>query len=101
MVTATGSGLPTMEQFFTLDQEDSFLVSVKMLGTNLSASWVSPVVADATEWVNIDITNDDRALVVPFDNDDFVTYDAMPMNGLTKPLIESVFVGSAGSLCCK
>jgi alpha-galactosidase len=80
VVTATGSGLPKMEQYFTLDQNDSFLVRVAMAGTNLSANWMGPVVVDSTGWVNIGITNDNRALVVPFDNDGFVTYDAMPMN---------------------
>lgn len=28
VVTATGSGLPTMKQYFTLDQNDSFLIRV-------------------------------------------------------------------------
>ena len=80
MVTATGGGRPTMEQYFTLDQNDSFLVRVNMVGTNLSANWMGPVVVDATGWVNIGINNDNRALVVPFDNDGFSTYDARPMN---------------------
>jgi alpha-galactosidase len=80
IVTATGSGLPMMKQYFTLDQNDSFLVQVAMVGTNLSANWMGPVVVDTTGWVNIGITNDNCALVVPFDNDGFVTYDAMPMN---------------------
>jgi autotransporter-associated beta strand protein len=80
VVTATGSGLPEMEQYFTLDQNDSFLVRVAMVGTNLSANWMGPVVLDSTGWVNIGITNDNHALVVPFDNDGFVTYNAMPMN---------------------
>ena len=80
IVTATGHGLPTMNQYFTFDQNDSFLVRVDMTGTNLSANWMGPVVVDSTGWVNIGITNDNRALVVPFDNDGFVSYDAMPMN---------------------
>ena len=71
IVTATGKGLPTMKQYFTLDQNDSFLVSVSMVGTNLSANWMGPVVVDSTGWVNIGVTNDNRALVVPFDNDGF------------------------------
>ena len=80
VVTATGSGLPVMQQHFTLDQNDSFLVRVDMVGTNLSANWMGPVVVDSTGWVNIGITNDNCALVVPFDDDGFVTYNAMPMN---------------------
>lgn len=80
VVTATGSGLPTMKQYFTLDQNDSFLVRVDMVGTNLSANWMGPVVVDSTGWVDIGVTNDNRALLVPFDNDGFVSYNAMSMN---------------------
>jgi autotransporter-associated beta strand protein len=80
VVTAFGSDLPMMKQYFTLDQNDSFLVRVEMDGTNLSANWMGPVVVDSTGWVDIGITNNNRALVVPFDNDGFVSYNAMPMN---------------------
>jgi autotransporter-associated beta strand protein len=80
VVTATGSGLPTMKQYFTLDQNDNFLVRVDVSGSNLKANWMGPVVVDTTGGVNIGITNDNRALVVPFDNDGFVRYNAMPMN---------------------
>jgi hypothetical protein len=80
VVTATGSGLPVMKQYFTLDQNDSFLVRVDVSGSNLKANWMGPVVVDATGGVNIGITNDNRALVVPFDNDGFVRYNAMPIN---------------------
>lgn len=80
VITSTGSGLPTMKQYFTLDQPDSFLVRVDAVGTNLSANWMGPVVVDATGGVNLGVANDNRALVVPFDNDGFVSYNAMPIN---------------------
>jgi autotransporter-associated beta strand protein len=80
VVTAIGIGLPTMKQYFTLDQNDSFLVRVDVSGSNLKANWMGPVVVDTAGGVNIGITNDNRALVVPFDNDGFVRYNAMPMN---------------------
>jgi hypothetical protein len=80
VITGTGSGLPTMKQYFTLDQPDSFLVRVDAVGTNLSANWMGPVVVDATGGVNLGVANDNRALVVPFDNDGFVSYNAMPIN---------------------
>src|SRR5260221_9559702 len=80
VVTATGGGLPIMKQYFTLDQNDSFLVRMDVSGSNLKANWMGPVVVDTTGGVNIGITNDNRALVVPFDNDGFVRYNAMPMN---------------------
>ncbi|MGC9940498.1 MAG: carbohydrate-binding protein [Verrucomicrobiota bacterium] len=80
VVVATGGGLPTMRQYFTLDQNDSFLVRVDLTGTNLSANWMGPVVVDSTGGVDIGVTNDNRALYVPFDNDGFVSYNAMPIN---------------------
>ena len=80
IVTATGAGLPTLRQYFTLDQSDSFLVRCEIAGTNLSANYMGALIVDATGKVDIGITNDNRALVVPFDNDGFVRYNAMPMN---------------------
>ena len=80
VVTATGSGLPVMKQYFTLDQPDSFLIRVDMVGTNLSANWMGPVVVDSVGGVDLGITNDNRALLVPFDNDGFVSYNAEPIN---------------------
>ena len=80
VVTSTGNGVPTMKQYFTFDQNDSFLASVSVFGSNLSANWMGPVVVDTTGGVNIGITNDNRALIVPFDNDGFVRYNAMPLN---------------------
>src|SRR6266568_4624402 len=46
VVTAIGIGLPIMKQYFTLDQNDSFLVRVDVLGSNLKANWMGPVVVD-------------------------------------------------------
>ncbi|MDR3456292.1 MAG: hypothetical protein P4N60_02510 [Verrucomicrobiae bacterium] len=80
IVTATGSGLPVMKQYFTLDQNDSFLVRVEVSGSNLKANWMGPLVVDGAGGVDIGVTNDNRALVVPFDNDGFVRYNAMPIN---------------------
>src|SRR6185312_5916301 len=80
VVTSSGSGLPVMKQHFTLDQPASFLVRMDIIGASLQANWMGPVVVDATGGVDIGVTNDNRALVVPFDNDGFVRYNAMPMN---------------------
>ena len=80
VITALGSGLPEMRQYFTLDQTDSFLVRVDLAGTNLSANWMGPVVVNSTGGVNLGVTNDNRALLVPFDNDGFVSYNAMPIS---------------------
>ncbi len=82
-VTAHAAGLPDMTQYFTLDQNDSFLTSVSMSGPNASANWMGPVVVNTAGGVDIGSYNDDRALFVPFDNDDFVRYNAMPINSST------------------
>ena len=91
VVTAQGTGLPVMKQYFTFDQNDSFLTSVTVVGSNLSANWMGPVVVSTTGGVNIGITNDNRALFVPFDNDDFVTYNAMPINSSSTSYEVSAF----------
>ena len=81
-VTSTTSGLPAMIQTFIFDQNDSFLTSMSMsASTNLQSNWMSPLVVDTLGFLNIGITNDNRALFVPFDNDDFVSYNSEPMNG--------------------
>jgi hypothetical protein len=80
-ITSTGTLNPTMVQTFIFDQNDSFLTSVSMESvTNLQSNWMSPVVVDTSGFLNIGITNDNRALLVPFDNDGFVSYNSEPMN---------------------
>jgi hypothetical protein len=79
-VTATGNGHPAMKQYFTLDQTNSFLAQLEMDGTALSANWMGPIVVDSGGAVDIGSYNDDRALFVPFDNDHFITYNAMPID---------------------
>ena len=81
VITNTSGGLATMKQYFTLDQNDSFLTRVAMTGVGISANWMGPVVMDTTGGVDIGVTNDNRALFVPFDNDHFVSYNSEAMNG--------------------
>jgi hypothetical protein len=80
-ITAHAEGLPDMTQFFTLDQSNSFLTRVAMSGSGASANWMGPVVVDAAGGVDLGITNDNRALFVPFDNDHFVSYNSENING--------------------
>lgn len=80
-ITAHAAGLPDLTQYFTLDQADSFLTSVTMSGSNLSANWMGPVVMNTSGGVDLGITNDNRALFVPFDNDHFVSYNSEGING--------------------
>ena len=80
-VTLTGSGLPTMKQVFILDQENSFLTRLEVYGPGLQSRRIAPVVVDTTGGVDIGSYNDDRALIVPFDNDSWsFTYSAVPIN---------------------
>ncbi len=81
VVIAIGNGHPTMKQYFTFDQTNSFLIREEVDGTALSANWMGPVVVDYPGGVDIGSYNDVRALYVPFDNDHFVTYNAMSING--------------------
>jgi alpha-galactosidase len=80
VITSTGSGLPTMEQIFTLGGSNHFLVQVTLQGTSLSSTWMGPVVVDATGSVQVGGA-DPRLLWVPFDNDNWVSYNAAPLAG--------------------
>ncbi len=80
-VVSHAAGLPDMTQYFTLDQNDSFLTRVDMSGSNPSANWMGPVVMDTTGGVDIGSYFDDRALFVPFDNDHSVSYNSEGING--------------------
>ena len=93
-VTSHRTGLPDMTQYFILDQNDSFLTSVTMtglMGANASANWMGPVVVSTTGGVDIGSYNDERALYVPFDNDDFYRYNAMSINSSTVSYEVSAF----------
>ena len=80
-ITLTGSGLPTMKQVFILEQDNSFLTRVDVVGDRLQSRWMGPVVVDTAGCVDIGSSSDNRALIVPFDNDSFTfSYNAMPIN---------------------
>ena len=80
VVTSTGNGLPTMQQVFNLSGGHRFLTRVMVLGQNLSTNWIAPVVVSVTGGVDIGSTDDPRVLQVPFDNDNWVTYNANGLN---------------------
>lgn len=91
-ITLTGSGLPTMKQVFILDQDNSFLTRVEVYGLGLQSRWMGPVVMDTAGGVDIGNYNDDRALIVPFDNDSFsFSYNAMPINNTGRSYEVSAF----------
>ena len=80
VVTSSSAGLPVMKQYFVLDEDNSFLTRVTIESAGTNSNWMGPVVMDTTGGVDIGSYNDNRALYVPFDNDHFVRYNAMPMN---------------------
>ena len=91
-ITLTRGDLPTMKQLFILDQDNSFLTRVDMIGTGLQSRWMGPLVVDMTGGVDIGSYNDNRALIVPFDNDSFTfSYDAMPINSTSMSYEASAF----------
>jgi hypothetical protein len=80
-ITSTGAGLPTMMQTFRADGGNHFLTQLILQGSGLSTNWMAPVVVDpSTGQVDVGSYADSRSLVVPFDNDDWVTYNAQSMN---------------------
>lgn len=91
-ITSTRVDLPTMKQTFILDQDNSFLTRVDMIGNALQSRWMGPLVMDVTGGVDIGAYNEDRALVVPFDNDSFTfSYNAMPINNAAMSYEVSAF----------
>lgn len=80
VITSEKPGYPTMKQKFILEEENSFLVQVSLEGENLSSNWMSPIMTDSAGSADIGSYNDNRALVVPFDNDKWVRYNAGTIN---------------------
>jgi hypothetical protein len=81
IVTSISGSRPTINQYFTFDENDSFLTRLDLTAsTPISVNWMSPLVVSTTGGVDLGITNDNRALVVPFDNDANARYNAESMN---------------------
>jgi hypothetical protein len=78
-VVSQADGLPTLRQTFVVGLPDGFLVRATIEGGALSTSWIAPLVVDAEGVVSIGAASDGRVLRVPFDNDNWVTYDAAPI----------------------
>src|SRR5580765_6433026 len=71
-ITSTRVDLPTMKQTFILAQDNSFLTRVEVIGSGLQSRWMGPLVMDMPGGVDIGSYGDNRALIVPFDNDSFM-----------------------------
>src|SRR5262249_40389061 len=79
IVTNTAASFPTIEQSFVLDGGNKFLARVTVRGTDVPTNWISPVVTDTHGGVDVGTYGDVRALVIPYDNDAWVSYDARPI----------------------
>jgi alpha-galactosidase len=91
-VTSRRGDLPALKQIFIFDQDDSFLTRCELTGTNLQSRWMGPLVMDTAGGVDIGSNGDNRALIVPFDNDSFTfSYNAMPMNNTSSGYEVSAF----------
>jgi alpha-galactosidase len=78
-ITSSGNGLPTMQQTFVAPGGNHFFAQVTVAGSALSTNWIGPVVVDGTGTVDVGSNGDGRVLQVPFDNDNFSTYGALPL----------------------
>lgn len=79
-VTNTAGGLPTIEQSFTLGGANHFLARATVTGSPVATNWISPVVMDTAGGVDIGSDGGDlRVLWVPYDNDEWVSYNALPI----------------------
>jgi len=91
-VTSTSTGLPTMRQTFILNQDNSFLTRLDVVGTGLQSRWMSPMVMDTAGGVDIGSYTDVRALIVPFDNDSFTfSYNGEGINNTDSSYEVSAF----------
>ncbi len=91
-VTSTRGDLPTMKQILILDQDNSFLTRLDVIGSSLQSGWMGPLVMDITGGVDIGSYSDNRALIVPFDNDSpTFSYNAMPINNTNSSYEVSAF----------
>ncbi len=81
-ITSTASGLPTMVQWFTLSGGNKFLAQLTVqaaAGGTVAANWIAPVVMSTTGGLDVGSYRDVRLLWVPFDNDAWVSYNALPV----------------------
>ncbi|HEY2510436.1 MAG TPA: hypothetical protein VGI39_06260 [Polyangiaceae bacterium] len=88
VVTSTAPNLPTLEQSFYLDGGNHFLTRLTVYapaGSTVATNWIGPVVMDTQGGIDVGTYADIRFLKVPFDNDAWVTYDALtlPASGVS------------------
>jgi alpha-galactosidase len=71
------SGLPNMQQvFYTYTGKDYFMIGVTLQGVDLSINHMEPLSGNL---VDNDTSDLPTSLFVPFDNDTFISYNAVPL----------------------
>lgn len=90
-VTSTAPGLPVLKQiFYAYPRRPSLLMEIVVDGRELSSNYMAPLIT-ANAIAGPD--GDNRTLFVPFDNDNFVSYDAKSLHDSVTNL--SAEVGAA------
>ncbi|MDB5152833.1 MAG: alpha-galactosidase, partial [Mucilaginibacter sp.] len=76
IVKLTGGDLPEMDlSFYTYTGREYFLTQTKIRGHNLQSNYMAPFCGSFSA-----VEGDARTLFVPFDNDTFISYNAMPFS---------------------
>lgn len=89
-----GEGEGMTQIFWLYDDADYLLAQVKLTGRKrLSSNFMAPLVSRAP--VNLLPSGDNRALFVPFDNDKWIRYDAIPFGGDVTSYEVSAFYNNA------
>ena len=66
------------QQFYVYAKREYFFTQLIMEGSSVSSNYMAPLI---TGNASIYATGDNRTLFVPFDNDTFISYNAISMNG--------------------
>jgi alpha-galactosidase len=74
-------GLPTMQQvFYTYKDKDYFMISLTLQGADLSINHMVPINGNL---IHQEASQVPTSLFVPFDNDTFISYNAVPLKANT------------------
>ncbi|OAS16068.1 OmpL47-type beta-barrel domain-containing protein [Paenibacillus oryzisoli] len=81
-VSNESPGKPTLHQVYTLYEGKSFfLTQLKAVNSSsMTTNMIAPIVVNNTGGVDIGSYEDNRALFVPFDNDNWIRYKAQSIN---------------------
>lgn len=79
-VTSTGSGLPTLVQTFRLYAGRQYILTDMAIGANdgkeLATNWMAPLVVSEIGGVDLGVYGDNRVIINPYDNDQWVEYES-------------------------